>query len=221
MFIVACLEMTSGESGVSLVTSSVPKSCDRKPRQHRGSHNSSRRRESVRACSMSANADAFLPAICVLHTGFGPAPGAPRRHPLASRSVEAAQARVRRASGLCVGGATWLECARHRSRGVRQAPSSHLRPASVAGGSMPGVREENGEAAVQSSEECVPSVSAAAVRSCAHDAWWPLFRNHAHRSDTVALPQARQRRCLRRSVSVDAAPPGKRRPTGLRGLPPR
>ena len=62
---------------------------------------------------------------------------------------------------------------------------------------MPGVREAEGAAADSSSADVVPAATACAVRSCAHDAWEPLLREHAFRNVTVELPQARAllRRC--------------------------
>ena len=48
-----------------------------------------------------------------------------------------------------------------------------------------------GEAAEPPAAEVVPAPSAALVRSCAHDAWAPLLRDHAHRSETIPLPPVR------------------------------
>jgi hypothetical protein len=42
------------------------------------------------------------------------------------------------------------------------------------------------------SPEEVPAPTAAAVRSCAHDAWAPLLREHTYRSESIDLPQARR-----------------------------
>jgi hypothetical protein len=58
---------------------------------------------------------------------------------------------------------------------------------------MPGVPSDADEA---SAVEVVPAPSAALVRSCAHDAWAPLLREHAHRSESIPLPPVRPSRCV-------------------------
>ena len=65
---------------------------------------------------------------------------------------------------------------------------------------MPGVREV-AEAAADRTADVVPAPTAALVRSCAHDAWAPLLREHAYRSETVDLPQARALARRRRAAS--------------------
>ena len=58
---------------------------------------------------------------------------------------------------------------------------------------MPGVPSDAEEAAAT---EAVPAPSAALVRSCAHDAWAPLLREHAHRSESIPLPPVRLECCV-------------------------
>jgi hypothetical protein len=49
-----------------------------------------------------------------------------------------------------------------------------------------------GAVAEPEAAEEVPAPSASLVRSCAHDAWAPLLREHAHRSESIALPPVRR-----------------------------
>jgi hypothetical protein len=55
---------------------------------------------------------------------------------------------------------------------------------------MPGVRDVD-SASESSVDALVPAPTVAAVRSCAHDAWAPLLREHTFASETVDLPEAR------------------------------